>query len=290
MKILAALDGSDAAFNAFRTACRIAVRSGATVAAFYVNKGEAYTPEETGSISLSEKIADELETLGQKVISSAYDIGRMTSASVEGFLSRGIPAAEILNYVYDHGIVKLIAAGHSSKGRGAQEFAGSTTRAILAYAKVPVLVASADTQIDRILLAVDSPHSARKSAAFAAMLAKSLQADVSIITVVPDAEDIITEYRHVAEVPGIWRYIEESQQSFNTMAERAVAAAREQLASHGLNFSTTIRRGRPAEVIIAETQPGSVLIVGLKTAPPGNKIGPVALKLLNTPAITSIFV
>lgn len=91
MKILAAVDGSDAAFHAFRSACRIAQKTFSTIVAFYVNKGEEYTPDETGWISLTEKIADELETLGHEVIRKTYNIGREFDVSVEGTMSYGLP-------------------------------------------------------------------------------------------------------------------------------------------------------------------------------------------------------
>jgi len=38
MKILAALDGSDAAFNAMKSACRIASKTGSYVTAFPLHK------------------------------------------------------------------------------------------------------------------------------------------------------------------------------------------------------------------------------------------------------------
>src|SRR5512139_924517 len=121
MKILSAIDGSDAAFNAFRAACSIAQKTYSYITAFYVNKGEEYTPEETGWISLKEKISDELENVGQGVLQKAYAIGKEYGVSLEGILSYGIPATEIIKYVSAHGIIKLIAMGHSSKGKGAQE-------------------------------------------------------------------------------------------------------------------------------------------------------------------------
>src|SRR5512145_3013001 len=106
MKILAAVDGSDSSYHALRSACRIAHKTASSVVAFYVNKGPEYTPEETGWISLTEKIASELETLGHEAVQKSYGIGREEGISIEGIMSTGIPAEEILSYVTAHGIIK----------------------------------------------------------------------------------------------------------------------------------------------------------------------------------------
>lgn len=291
MNILVALDGSEGAFNALRTACRLAARSRATVTALYVNKGQEYTPEETGWAGIGERITKELEAAGERVLEEAREIGEADGSAVEGIRSYGLPAAAILNHVYDHGVVKLVALGHSSKGGAAQEVVvASTTRTVVALAKVPVLVTSAAVQVKQVVLAVDEPGPARNAAAFAGMLARELGANVRILSVVPSAEAIIALYRQIAEVRGVSRHVEESQRAYDRMAEGASSAARGLLEAMALRPETILRRGRPADEILAEAGREELLIVGLRSGPSGRTLGSVANRILGSRSTTAIFV
>lgn len=291
MNILVALDGSDGAFNALRTACSLAARSRATVTAFYVNKGPEYTPEETGWAGIGERITQELASVGERVLEQARDIGKVSGTPVELVLAYGIPAAAILNHVYDHGIVKVVALGHSSKGGTAQEVVvASTTRTVVALAKVPVLVTSSAVQVKDVVLAVDEPGPARNAAAFAGMLAREVGVNVRILSVVPSAEAVIGLYRQIAEVPGISRHVEESQRAYDRMAEQASSAARDLLRSMALRPDTILRRGRPAEEILAEVGREELLVVGLRSGPSGRIAGSVANRILHCRTATAAFV
>lgn len=290
MNILVALDGSEGAFNALRTSCRIAARSPATVTAFYANKGEEYTPEETGWTEVAEKIANELESVGRRVLEESRAIGKADATDVATVVAPGVPAAAILNYAYDHGVVKLIALGHSTNPRAAEGFIASTTRTVVTWAKVPVLVTSSAVTFQRIVLAVDDPESTRKAAGFAATLAGMVGARVRILSVVPSAEAVIALYRQIGEVPGISRYVEESQQAYDRMGEEAASAARSVLESMALRPDSIMRKGRPADEILAEVGPDELLVVGLRSGPSGRKLGAVANRLLGTRSATVAFV
>jgi len=291
MKILAALDGLDAAFNALRTACNIAVRTHSYITAFYVNKGQEYTPDETGWVSLKEKISDELETLGHEVISKAYKIGKDTGVPVEGVISYGIPALEILKYINAHGIIKLITMGHSSKGRGTQEFVESTTKNIIAQSvRTPVFVSNSEINIGSILIAVDDAEVSKKAAAFGGTLAKSLGANIGVISVIPDTEEMVRQYRKIAEVQNIERYIEDSEKKLIEMARRAIFTAKDILTSMDIGASSMIKKGQPSEEIISEAKNYDLLVVGVKGMHPHKKLSGIANKLLDTHTITTVFV
>ena len=290
MNILVALDGSEGAFNALRTACRIAARSPATVTAFFANKGQEYTPGETGWTEIADRIASELESVGRRIIEEARAIGRAEATDVAAVVSHGLPAAAILNHVYDHGVVKLIALGHSSIGKAAEGFVSSTTRTVVEWAKVPVLVTSSAVDFGRIVLAVDDPESTRKAAAFAAKLAGMVGAQVRILSVVPSAEAVIALYRQIGEVPGISRYVEESQQAYDRMGEEASSVARGVLESSALRPETIVRKGRPAEEILAAVGRDELLVIGLRSGPAGRRLGSVANRLLGSRSVTVVFV
>lgn len=290
MKVLVAIDGSEASFNAFRTVCGIAAKIRWHITAFYVNKGQEYTPDQTGWISITEKISNELETLGHELISAAYRIGRELSVPVEGFISRGLPAAEVLKYVDAHGIIKFIALGHSSKKGGAQEFVESTTKNIVTRSHKPVLVTNADVSIRRVLIAVDGSDAAGRAVTFGGGLAKSLAADLGILSVIPSVEAIIGEYGKIAEVPNIEKHIRQSQRALKELSQKAVLGAHDTLRSIGVSPMSMIREGWPADEIITEAGNYDLLVIGTKSGSSQKNMSRIASRILDAAAVTVIFV
>jgi len=291
MKILAAVDGSETAFNALRSACILADKLSASVMAFYVNKAEEYTPDETGSLSLKERIAEELEAGGQNVIRESLAVGRSFAIGVEGVMAYGIPADEILNFTEAHGIIKLIAMSHSSKGRGTQEFVESAARAVVTRSKVPVFVTSSAVDIKRVLIAVDNSEATKQVALFGGRLARSLGAELGIIAFVPDADALIDEYRLIADVPNIDRHIEASEKGLRKILDQAIAKAREVLDPLAVDVSMVLKKGHAGE-LISEVGPRDALVIGLKRnsreAPAS--LSPTADKLLSSHSINVFFV
>lgn len=290
MKILVALDGSEAAFNALKSACRVARKMHSYVTAFYVNKGEEYSPEVTEWTSIKERISRELETFGREVIQKAYEIGKEYDVPLEGVISDGIPAREIYKYVNAHGIIKLVTTGHTSKGRGEQEFVESTTKTVVSQSKVPVFVTSRETEIGRILIAVDDSDVSKRVTAFGGGLAKSLHAELGVISFIPDAEATINEYTRIAEVPNIEKYIEASEKSLRELVERTMSSTRNILISMGVKAPEIIKKGRPAEEILSEARSHDLLIVGLRREPPQRKLSGIANRLLDFRETSTIFV
>jgi len=290
MKILAAVDGSEAAFNALRSACMLAGKLGAAVTAFYVNKGEEYTPDETGSLSLGERITEELEARGQEAIRKSLAIGRTLDIAVEGIISYGIPADEILNFVEARGIIKMIAMAHSSLGRGAQEFVESPTRAVVTRSRNPVFVTDTAVEIRRILIAVDNSDLTKQVALFGGKLAASLGAELGIIAFVPDAEAMIDEYRLIADVPNIDRHIEASDRELKKILDQAIMKAREILDPLAVDVSMVLKK-KHADELIAEVTPQDALVLGLKKGGhPHASLSATANKLLSSHTVNVFFV
>lgn len=289
MKILAAVDGSEAAFNALRSACRMAQKTFSTIVAFYVNKGEEYSPDETGWISLTEKIANELETLGHEVIRRTYGIGREFGVSVEGIMSYGIPPAEILNYAEAHGIIKLIAMGHSIQGRVTEEFVESAARAVVARARVPVFVSSTEIDLRRVLIAVDNSEATKRVAAFGGRLAQSLGAELGVAAFVPDVEAMIGEYRLIAEVPNIEKHLEASEKNQKELLDRAIETTGNILAPLGIAATKVIKIGH-ADQLISEAAQYDALVLGVKSDHSSTTLSRIANKLLDSHALNSFFV
>lgn len=290
MKILVALDGSDSAFNAMRSACDVAARTHAYITAFYVNKGEEYTPEETGWLSIKDRISNELETFGHEVIYKAYEIGKECNVPVEGLISNGIPSQEILKYTDAYGIIRLIVMAHSSKGKAAQEFVDSTTKNVVAGSRVPVFVTDRDISIKSILLAVDGSEGARKATAYAGNLAKALDAALQLIVVIPDAEDEIGTYSRIAEVPNIQKYIEASEKDINKGIDNMLSSAREILSSLGMSPAVSVKKGRVSDEIISAAGNHDLLVMGIDKSPVHKRPGRTATAILNAHAVNVIFV
>jgi len=290
VKILVALDGSDAAFNAMRSACNLAVRTHSYITAFYVNKGEEYTPEETGWLSIKDRISNELETFGHEVIYKAYAIAKEFNVPAEGLISNGIPSQEILKYTNAYGIIKLIAMAHSSKGKAAQEFVDSTTKNVVAGSGIPVFVTDRDISIKRVLLAVDDSEGARKATAYAGNLAKTLGASLQVLSVIPDAEDEINKYSRIAEVPNIQKYIEASEKDIKKVIDNTLSSTREILSSLGMSTPVTVRKGKVSDEIISEAKNHDLLVTGIDKGPSHKKPGRTVTTLLNTHAVNAIFV
>ena len=268
----------------------MAARTHAYITAFYVNKGEEYTPEETGWLSIKDRISNELETFGHEVIYKAYEIGKECNVPVEGLISNGIPSQEILKYADAYGIIRLIVMAHSSKGKAAQEFVDSTTKNVVAGSRVPVFVTDRDISIKSILLAVDGSEGARKATAYAGNLAKALDAALQVVFVIPDAEDEIGKYSRIAEVPNIQKYIEASEKDINKNIDNTLSSAREILSSLGLSPPVAVKKGRVSDEIISEAGNHDLLVMGIDKSPVHKRPGRTATAILNTHAVNVIFV
>lgn len=290
MKILAPIDGSESAYNAMRSACRIAKKAFSQVVAFYVNKGQEYTPEETRWMSVQEKLSKELEEKGQAVISTAYRIGKEMGAAVEGVISYGLPAPEILKYAGDHGIIKVIAMGHSSKGKGAQEFVESTTGSVLEKSNRPVLVTSTDLNVKSILIAVDQSELSMRVTRFGGELARLLEAELTLISVIPDMEEMASGYRQIAEVSKIEKYMKNSEKELREASDRALGSAKEILSSMKMNAGEIIRKGQPSKEIILQAGGYDLLVMGVRRTVQEKKISRMANRMLDFKGMNTLFV
>lgn len=291
MKTLVALDGSPDSFNALASACRMALKTGSYITAMYVNKSESYSSEDTGWVSIREKIQKELEARGHEVMRRAVSIAKDHGLSIEGIMAYGIPAEEIAKYCASRGIVNLVAMGHSSKRRGIQGFVGSTTRMVIAgVERASVFVTGTAAEISRILVAVDGTEAARKAVTTAGRLARSLGAEVKVLSVFPDTEALLDEYRRIAEVPNVDRYLRDSEAALRKRAFLAVESAAEALGQFGLEAAVLVQQGSPHDRILAESRNAEMTVVGLKNKPEQKKIGKIIGKLLERQDITLLCV
>lgn len=291
VKTLVALDGSPDSFNALTSACRMALKTGSYITAIYVNKSESYSSEDTGWVSIKEKIQKELEARGHEVIRKAAAIGKDHGVRIEGIMAYGVPAEEIANYCASRGIVNVVAMGHSSKKRGTQGFVGSTTRMVISNLdRVSIFVSSTAEEIARILIAVDSSETALKTVATAGRLAQSLGAEIRVLSVFPDTAALLDEYRRIAEVPNVDRYLRESEELLRKRSFLAVEQAAQTLGQLGLKASLMVKQGSALEWIVSESGTADLTVVGLKVGTDQKKIGKIVGRLLDREEISLLLV
>lgn len=291
MKTLVALDGSPDAFNALTSACRMALKTGSYITAFYVNKSEEYSSEDTGWVSITEKIQKELEIRGHEVIRKAVSIAKDHGLSIEGIMAYGVPAEEIAKYCASRGIVSMVAMGHSSKRKGTQGFVGSTTSMVIAgVERASFFVTSNAIEIAKILIAVDGTEADLKAVTTAGRLAKSLGAEVRVLSVFPDTEALLNEYRQIAEVPNVDRYLRESEETLKERSFLAVERAALALDQLGIKAAMIVKQGSTPERIFDESRNADLTVVGLKIKPEQKKIGKIAGKLLDRQDISVLCV
>jgi len=291
VKTLVALDGSPDSFNALTSVCRMALKTGSYITAFYVNKSESYSSEDTNWVSIREKIQKELEARGHEVMRKAVAIAKDHGLSIEGIMAYGLPAEEIAKYCASRGIVNMVAMGHSSKRRGAQGFVGSTTRMVIAgVERAAVFVTSKAEEIATILVAVDGTEAAQKAVTTAGRLAQSLGAEVKLLSVFPDTEALLNEYRRIAEVPNVDQYLRDSEAMLRKRAFLAVERAAQSLGQLGIAAAMMVQQGALPDRIVAESVHADLTVVGLKTGPEQKKIGKIVGRLLDRQDISLLCV
>ena len=291
MKTLVALDGSPDSFNALTSVCQMALKTGSYITAFYVNKSESYSSEDTGWVSIREKIQKELEARGHEVMRKAVSIAKDHGLSIEGIMAYGLPAEEIGKYCASRGIVNLVAMGHSSKRKGTQGFVGSTTRMVIAgVERASFFVTGSAAAITNILIAVDGTEAAQKAVATAGRLAQSLCAEVRVLSVFPDTGALLNEYRQIAEVPNVDRFLRESEETLRKRAVLAVERAAQSLGQLGITAVTMVQQGSLPDRIVAESVHADLTVVGLKSGPEQKKIGKIAGRLLDRQDISLLCV
>jgi len=292
MKILAAVNGSPSSFNTLKTACLIAGKTHFSVLAFYVDKGQTYTPELTRWPFIQERLSRELKNLGHEVIRKAYEIGREMEVPVEGIISTGIPAVEILEYTKAHGIVKLIALAHGSKGKGAQQVVESTAKYVVAQGTTPVLVTSNEVDIKRIVLPINHIAPSNLSVQFGAHLARSLRVPVTIICTVPDIEALLAEYGYVGNVFQIKerRSVQNSERLYREQAAKTVEIVTASLNTLNVEASSVIKKGDTVTEVIEEASKSDLILIPHSEKKAQKKLSSIANKLLDTPSLNVIFV
>lgn len=251
--ILVAVDGSEAASAAGETAISIARRTDASVSLLSV-----YEPPATivGTEAVEDPDRTDLDEQAERELTRlethAVDAGVPVHVRVE----RGTPRTTITEHLDD---VDAVAMGTHGRTGLRRLLLGSVAEHVLRTSPVPVLTAHEDDgteAIDEILVATDGSDCAERAADDGFALAQRYDATVHVLSVV-DTRSLATGYEAGAGLPNIVDALtEERQEDADALRERAAEA--------GLDCTTAVEEGIPAECIreYAEAEGIDLLTLG----------------------------
>ena len=171
----------------------------------------------------------------------------------------GIPATEIVDYAGEHD-VDAIVMGTAGRGGVTRMVVGSVADKVVRTSPVPVVTvppAASDAEpnggswtIDDLLLPTDGSQTADAAARDALEVASQLEATVHLLTVADTART-----SSVPTVTGV-ELLEGAAERLEELTAEAEA--------RGLEVTTTVREGHPAEAILehAETEPVDLIAMG----------------------------
>jgi nucleotide-binding universal stress UspA family protein len=194
MKILSAIDDGAASFNAFKSAYKLARRIGYGISAIHVDMGQEYSTEFIVSGRMQDKLRKELHNISRDVITKIKDAVKETDV----YLSGGVPSEEIINFVKENGVYKIVSMGHSTKTIVAQ----SVTKTVLNSLSIPILVTNKEIEFNNILLHIQNSKAAEKIVKTLIPFIVSLKPlKVTVIMVLHDSKEMLNGYKNIAEIP-----------------------------------------------------------------------------------------
>lgn len=147
MKLLVAIDGSDAADDALAYATDIADATGGTITVVYAVDPSVYETGGTEPIStlsdadqrlILESVAD-AEDRGLDLLEKAVELAADLGHAVETELLYGDPVTQVTDYAAEEGF-DTIYLGHRGRSERADLMLGSVAKAVVERATVPVTV------------------------------------------------------------------------------------------------------------------------------------------------------
>ncbi len=185
-RILVALDGSENSFAACRVAAALAFKLGAEIRLLTVLPGTSiYTAPLAGEISHQQNIA------GMGVLNKAVAI--VEDENVASVTKRVVQASgSLVGAIVEDALEsksELVVLGTRGLGGFRRLALGSVSSGVAAHASCPVLVVrgvsgEGETQIRRLLVAVDGSQKATEAVSVAARLARAIGGELTVLHVV----------------------------------------------------------------------------------------------------------
>jgi nucleotide-binding universal stress UspA family protein len=239
-KLLLPYDGSEQAAGILHHAGEIAHVMDATVRVLYV----ADTRRDSVTVVEGET-EDVLVDHGEEIVEEAGKTLGTLGVEYSTDVVQGTPAETIAEYAEQYDFDVVLLPTHGTAGL-ASNLLGGVTEKVVRLSPIPILTArmepdeSLEFPYERILVATDGSETARAASDHAISLARALDADLHVLSVV-----------EVGPAPGAAVVEDEAER----MAQEAIDAVESMAAQGGLDSVTThLGQGSPADVIAATVE------------------------------------
>lgn len=235
--ILLPYDGSEGAGAIIHHASEIAHYHDATLRVLYVADTTRDSVTRIGG-----ETVDVLVEHGQEVLEGAAETLQTLGTPYETDVVQGTPAQTIATYAEQYGYDLIVQPTHGRTGVS-RFFLGSVSEKVLRLSTVPVLTArmhpdeALQFPYDRLLLPTDGSDASLRAVDHGLELAEALDAEVDVLSVVPDGLAVETDPLVVEEMG-------------ESIAEEAIQAVRERATRRSIPvLKSHVEVGDPASVI-----------------------------------------
>jgi nucleotide-binding universal stress UspA family protein len=185
--LLVPVDGSTSCLRAKQLAALIAKKFQSKVTVVHVVSHDFMHPELKAHHQLPALVLHELDRVylkaGKKILRHAEELFLEQDIVVETELIKAEdPAETILEMAKERGF-DLIVIGNRAKTQQERFALGSVTEKVSMYASCPVLITKRQTEIHRLLVAVDGSEQANKALDHAVAIAKNFGAKITLLHV-----------------------------------------------------------------------------------------------------------
>ena len=251
--ILLPVDGSEHASRIVVHAAELAQRIGASIDLLFV----ADTTRDSVTV-VSGTVIDALEREGEEVVSEVAKTLGSLGVEHQTDVVQGNPAPAIVDYAEDAGYDLIVLPTHGRTGIS-RYLLGSVTEKVVRLSDIPVLTAKMQSEsrlnfpYEEILLPIDGSPAATAAADHGLALAATLDASVTVLSVVDDTS-LGPDLRSVLSEAELARPAREAVEAVAATAENYDLAA----------VDTHVEQGSPAEVISEriETDAVDAVVIG----------------------------
>lgn len=251
-KILVALDGSSACYNALKQAIKLASEQKGAISGIYV------APRFLGDLDLTgiKDIESIIKGPTEEIISRAQAIAKEERGlTIRVTTEQGEPFERILDTAEAEGcdLIVLGSKDYSAVERGTKQMLGRTLTRVIGYSRIDVLVVpeSAIIRWGSILLAIDGSTYSEMATKKAMDFAKTYGEKLKIVTIVNTSDEFMTIAPKIQQ-----RMIEAAQKLVKDTAQKAKEA--------GCEVETFVMEGDIAQTIaeLAQKEGVDAIVMG----------------------------
>ena len=266
-KILIAIDGSEASYQALLEGIKFAKETQAEVLTISVVPPHR---ELMSAFSIFGHIKDLITKPYIKALEEAKDVAEEEGIEIKTFLEDGVPYEKIIEVATKENC-DLIITGRRGLTSFDKILIGSTTAKLVSHSPVDILIVPRNTKINfsKILAATDLSTHGNGAVKKAAKLAKNYNGELSIISVIQLPPELI-----VGEV--------EIMNLLKNEVEKGLKTLIEEIEKLGITPKVYIEKGDPHNVIVnvIKEQSYKLLAIGADKDTAHKIIGSVAQKII----------